>query len=227
MKKVIVGLLILSLIILVYPTVAYFIPFPEQTLTIPDNATLIPEIPAIDKTHDLSTDLLLLLYPENRYAGYNEFEVRSLMIDKRVLIPGDRLVSGGQTIGDIVHVQVTIKPEAKAEAETYFYSILGYSFGDQITIGGWLPLNRVKELDALEGVIAIDSVWPPISGSTGLDSSRISSLTQSSLKIQVTKPILNISRLQQTPGNSLNNAILANSIKNSHFQTNNTVCFAK
>ena len=223
MKKAIIGLLIFSLIILVYPTVAYFIPFPEKTLTTPDNATLIPEIPAIDKTHDLSTDLLLLLYPENRYAGYNESEVRSFMIDKRVLIPGDRLVSRGQMIGDIIHVQVTIKPEAKAEAETFFYSILGYSFGDQITIEGWLPLNKVKELEALEGVISIDLVWPPTRGSASIDSSRTSSPTVSSLKIQVTKPILNNSRLQQTPVNSLNNATLTNSVKSSQFQTNNIV----
>jgi hypothetical protein len=175
-----------------------FVPYLEQTLTTLDNATLIPDIPAIDKTHDLSTDLLLLLYPENRHAGYNESEVRSLMIVKRVLIPGDRLVSGGQTVGDIVHVQVTIKPETRAEAETYFYSILGYSFGDQITIEGWLPLNIVKELEAFEGVIAIDLVWPPVINSASVNSPGISAIIPSSLIKPAIVPSQSISKLPQT-----------------------------
>jgi hypothetical protein len=182
------------------PVSSSFVPYPSATLTTPDSE--VPFSPPIvyDDDHQMSTDLLLYLFPEYRPEGYSESGYRSFWIENRVLKPEYMLGVRGQSIGDIVQVSVIVNPEIKSEIEPFFYEVTGIESwpGDPLTIWGWIPLNKIKKLSDIEGVYEIRTVWPPTLSEVSTNPSETQSTIFSSSIKQVIIPSQSISKLHQT-----------------------------
>ncbi len=127
MDKGKIAFIFIILMFLIYPvfgmTLGNVVPYQKpKYLTGPGDTGPLSPHTVIEDDHKIGgfSYLLYLLYPEPRPEGYDESCTRSLLIEHKMLIPGDQLGLQGQYNGDIVNVYVRFNPEIRYHGRRVF-----------------------------------------------------------------------------------------------------------